>query len=204
MPRRRGLRPRLLAAVIRSKATLAFAAERQVVSRTQMTRISLAAAFLLVVAVPATAEHASALGAEKSKPSQTVVHVDRPTVIVFAPPQWKEDASEGGVETIAHVRFAVDDVNRCRGETPIDVRMVFADRLAVTLDGRRKVIDLSRRFPDAAGAYLFKPGKTPCAFATPNDTAFLGDKLSQAVGQFFEVPACLQKGWSRPVCGGAG
>ena len=34
MPRRRGLRPRLLAAVIRSKATLAFAAERQVVIHT--------------------------------------------------------------------------------------------------------------------------------------------------------------------------
>ena len=34
MPRRRGLRPRLLAAVVRSNATLAFAAERQVVSRT--------------------------------------------------------------------------------------------------------------------------------------------------------------------------
>ena len=31
VPRRRGLRPRLLAAVIRSKATSAFAAERQVV-----------------------------------------------------------------------------------------------------------------------------------------------------------------------------
>jgi hypothetical protein len=34
MPRRRGLRPRLLAAVVRSNATLAFAAERQVVSQT--------------------------------------------------------------------------------------------------------------------------------------------------------------------------
>jgi hypothetical protein len=34
MPQRRGLRPRLLAAVIRSNATLAFAAERQVVSQT--------------------------------------------------------------------------------------------------------------------------------------------------------------------------
>jgi hypothetical protein len=33
VPRRRGLRPRLPAAVIRSKATLAFAAERQVVTR---------------------------------------------------------------------------------------------------------------------------------------------------------------------------
>jgi len=36
MPRRRGLRPQLLAAVIRSKATLAFAAERQVVIQTNM------------------------------------------------------------------------------------------------------------------------------------------------------------------------
>jgi hypothetical protein len=34
MPRRRGLRPRLLAAVVRSKATLAFAAERQIVGQT--------------------------------------------------------------------------------------------------------------------------------------------------------------------------
>ena len=35
MPRRPGLRPRLLAAVVRSNATLAFTAERQVVSRTE-------------------------------------------------------------------------------------------------------------------------------------------------------------------------
>ena len=34
MPRRRGLRPRLLAAVLPLRAILAFAAERQVVSRT--------------------------------------------------------------------------------------------------------------------------------------------------------------------------
>jgi hypothetical protein len=36
MPRSRGLRPRLLAAVVRSKATLAFAAERQVVRQSDM------------------------------------------------------------------------------------------------------------------------------------------------------------------------
>src|SRR6476469_9439644 len=35
MPRRRGLRPPLLAAVLRSNAILAFAAERQVVMRTE-------------------------------------------------------------------------------------------------------------------------------------------------------------------------
>jgi hypothetical protein len=34
VPRRRGLRPRLLAAVVRSNVTSAFAAERQVVSQT--------------------------------------------------------------------------------------------------------------------------------------------------------------------------
>ena len=34
MPLRRGLRPRLLAAVVRSKVDLAFAAERQVVRPT--------------------------------------------------------------------------------------------------------------------------------------------------------------------------
>jgi len=34
MPRRRGLRPRLLAAVVRLNATSAFAAERQVVGQT--------------------------------------------------------------------------------------------------------------------------------------------------------------------------
>ena len=38
MSRRRGLRPRLLAAVVRSNATLAFAAERQVVGQTESRR----------------------------------------------------------------------------------------------------------------------------------------------------------------------
>ena len=37
MPRRPGLRPRLLAAVVRSKTTLASAAERQVVRQTSGT-----------------------------------------------------------------------------------------------------------------------------------------------------------------------
>jgi hypothetical protein len=158
---------------------------------------------LLIVAALATAEHTPARQAEKSvsKPARTVVHVDRPTVIVFAPPQWVEDAksNEGAVEMIAHVRFAVEDVNRCRGETPIAVRMVFADHLTVTLDGGRKAIDLSRNFPDSAGAYLFRTGKKPCMIATPMDTAFLGYILSHAVGEFFQIPGCLQEGLS-DVC----
>jgi hypothetical protein len=41
MPRRRGLSPRLLAAVVRSKATLAFAAERQVVELSALARAAL-------------------------------------------------------------------------------------------------------------------------------------------------------------------
>ena len=41
MPRRRGLRPRPLAAVLRLKATLAFAAERQVVRRTGVQQLFL-------------------------------------------------------------------------------------------------------------------------------------------------------------------
>ena len=109
-------------------------------------------------------------------------------------------SDQGAVEKIAHVRFAVDDVNRCKGATRIAIRMVFADRLALTLDGRRTAIDLSHKFPDSAGAYLLRSGKKPCAIATPNDTASLGDILSEAVGEFFEVPGCLQKGIS-DVCG---
>jgi len=45
MPRRHGPRPRLLAAVIRSNATLAFAAERQVVSQTCAAYIHLSACY---------------------------------------------------------------------------------------------------------------------------------------------------------------
>ena len=101
---------------------------------------------------------------------------------------------------IAHVRFAVGDVNKCKGPARIAVRMVFANQLAVTLDGQRRVIDLAGKLPDSAGAYLFKPDKKPCALATPGDTALLGDKLSQAVGEFFQVSECLQEGWSAAVC----
>jgi hypothetical protein len=161
-------------------------------------------ATLLVVATPVTADHASALAAAKgaSKPAKTtVVDVDRPTVIVFAPPRWvvESNSDKGAVEMIAHVRFAVEDVNNCKGASPISVRMVFADRLAFSFEGRRTVVDLSRKFPDSAGAYLVRPGRKPCAIATPNDTAFLGDLLSRAVGEFFDVPGCREKG-SSDVC----
>src|SRR5450432_183578 len=129
-----------------------------------------AAPFATVITLAASVWRSplDARGAERraSKSTQTtVVRVDRPTVIVFAPPQWALDSKsdEGTVEMIAHVRFAVDDVNRCKGVTRISVQMVFADRLALTLDGRRTAIDLSRKFPDSAGAYLFRSGKKPCA-----------------------------------------
>jgi len=65
MPRRRGLRPRLLAAVIRSKATSAFAAERQVVRPTGesiMQRWRLAVAVAVLVGALAIAKAHSESG----------------------------------------------------------------------------------------------------------------------------------------------
>jgi hypothetical protein len=146
------------------------------------------------------ADHPPALAIRRSTPKvarTTVIPPDSPSVVVFAPAQWELDAKsdEGTREEIAHVRFAVGDVNRCKGAARIRVRMVFSERLVLPRDHGRTEIDLSSRFPDSAGAYLFRPGKKPCVLATPNDTAFLGEKLSQAVGEFFEVPECLQEGW---------
>jgi hypothetical protein len=166
-------------------------------------------ATLIVVAAFATVDCRSAAAAEKN-PSRRVrtitVKVRGPTVVVFLPPSWGVAAkTDGGArEMVAHVRFAVGDVNKCRGPARIAVRMVFADRLALTLDGQRSVIDLAAKHPDSAGAYLFKPGKKPCAVSTPHDTAFLGDTVSQAVGEFFQVSECLREGWSSMVCPGAG
>jgi hypothetical protein len=162
------------------------------------------AAFVLV-ALLAGVGYRSVLGAEKhasGRPRTTVVNGARPTVIVFAPPEWARAAGsdEGTVEMLGHIRFAVGDVNKCKGAKRIAVRMVLTDRLAVNLGGKRLNIDLAQESPDVAGAYLFRPGRKPCAITVPNDTAFLGDKLSQAVGEFFEVPGCLQQGWPTPVC----
>ena len=162
-------------------------------------------ATLIMVSASATLDWTPVVAAEKSPSKRvrtTTVHVRGPTVIVFVPPSWEVEAKahEGAREMIAHVRFAVEDVNKCKGSARISVRMVSADQLALTLDGQRRVIDLAGKFPDSAGAYLFKPGKKPCAIATSDDTAFLGTKLSQAVGEFFEVSVCLQEGWSSAVC----
>jgi hypothetical protein len=165
-----------------------------------MTRITTNILATLFVAATAVATgRRTALAAEKitsKRARTTVVQVHRPTVIVFVPPKWELDAKSdaGAVEMIAHVRFAVDDVNKCKGATDVTVRMVFADRLALSLDGQRTVIDLSSKFPDSAGAYLLRSGKKPRAIATPNDTAGLGDILSHAVGEFFDVPGCLHAG----------
>ena len=185
------------------------AAERQDVIQTPVRRTSaiiLTTFFVGASIVAARRPALAAKGIASKRARTTVVQVHRPTVIVFMPSQWALDAKsdDGAVEMIAHVRFAVDDVNKCKGATPIAVEMVFGDRLAVTLDGRRKAIDLSLKFPDSAGAYLLRSGKKSCAISTPKDTAFLGDILSHAVGEFFDVPGCLQKGMS-DVCGaGAG
>jgi hypothetical protein len=169
----------------------------------RITATSLAT--LIMVPVCATVDCTPVLAAERNPSTRvrtTTLHVRAPTVIVFVPPSWgmAAKANEGEREMIAHIRFAVGDVNKCKGLARIAVRMVFADQLAVTLDGQRTVIDLAGKFPDSAGAYLFKPGKKPCAIATSDDTAFLGTKLSQAVGEFFEVSECLQEGWSSAVC----
>jgi hypothetical protein len=131
------------------------------------------------------------------------IRVRRPTVVVFAPARWATEAktNEGMSEMVAHVWFAIGDVKECKGATPIDVRMVFADHLEIDIDGQHDDIDLATRFPDSAGAYLLKPGKKMCVITTPNDAAFLGDLLSHAVGTFFEIPACLREGMSDP-CGG--
>ena len=207
MPRRRGPRPRLLAAVVPSKATSAFAAERQVVSRTQMTSV-LTAILALLVTVAGSNSHKNAVAADtgRTKHGGSVsIRARRSTVVVFAPASWATDAKTdpGTVEMVAHVSFAVGDLKRCKGVTPIDIRMVFADRLEVNISGRHDDIDLARRFPDSAGAVLLRPGKKICAFATPHDTAFLGDLLTHAAGKFFDVATCLQQGMSDP-CGVGG
>jgi hypothetical protein len=163
-----------------------------------MTRPSTIILAMLVAATTAAAERKSALAAEKVAPKHartTAVQVDRPTVIVFVPPQWALDAKSdaGAVESIAHVRFAVDDLKKCKGTADVDVRMVFADRLALSFEGKRTLIDLSRQFSDSAGAYLLRSGKKPRAIANSDDTAGLGDILSRAVGEFFDVPGCLHE-----------
>jgi hypothetical protein len=176
---------------------LYVAAEREIVIRTQMTRGSTTMlAILFATATTVATSRRSAVAAERvaaKRAKTTVVEVHQPTVIVFAPPQWELDAKsdKGAVEMIAHVRFAVDDVNKCKGPNAITVRMVFADRLDLTLDGQHMAIDLSRTFPDSAGAYLLKSGKKPLAIATPKDTAGLGDILTRAVGGFFDILGCL-------------
>lgn len=136
------------------------------------------------------------MSAKSKRRTTAVVQVHGPTVVVFAPPRWELEAERdpGAVEELAHVRFAVADVNSCKGTTALTVLLVFASRLALRLDGRRTVIDLSRKFPDSPGAYLLKPGKKPRALVTPNDAAGLGDILSRAVGEFFGVPGCLRAG----------
>jgi hypothetical protein len=80
-----------------------------------------------------------------------------------------------------------------RAEARLPTRRAARTTVRVTLAGRRTTIDLSRRFPDSAGAYLFKPGRRPRALSTPDDTAFLGDIVSATVGEFFDVQACRAK-----------
>jgi hypothetical protein len=173
-----------------------------------MSVLTASLAMLVTVAGSNPRKHALATAKDTGRTKRggsVSIRARRSTVVVFAPASWATDAKTdpGTVEMVAHVSFAVGDLKRCKGVAPIDIRMVFADRLEVNISGRHDDIDLARRFPDSAGAVLLKPGKKICAFATPHDTAFLGDLLTHAAGKFFDVATCLQQGMSDP-CGEGG
>jgi hypothetical protein len=182
-----------------------------VVIETEMRFAAVLGLAVVVVASGASAraptpQESGARAAKTARaPVRAHIRVRGPQVVLFAPSRWCSDAptDHASEELLAHVRFAVDDLNRCKGDAKIGVRIICADTLTVEFEGRRNTFNLSRKdLQEEAGAYLFKSGRRPCAIR--GMPGALGDLVSAGVAEFFGVPACVQEGMSDVCREGAG
>ncbi len=167
----------------------------------------LASIALLVLVGCSGAEHATQIENEKAEsprppaaptPEATsmpqaqpnlVVTLKGPTAIGFFPPttQAEVDADDGGIrEGMAHVRFALEDVEKCLAPRKVVIQFEQIRSLTI-VDGSK-----TQQFPfpaDAIGIVLAAPGKVPEIVYT-HGPSFLIQTAPQAASKYFSEPNC--------------
>jgi len=117
--------------------------------------------------------------------------VKGPLVVGFFPPYSKdEEESDGIVEGLAHVEFALDDISKCLKDKKAVFRLDVTRRITLR-DGKSvRRIDIPSDSDRSVGLVLVMPGRPPrieYATAGPGSLAEIGPA---AAAEYFAAPAC--------------
>ena len=126
------------------------------------------------------------------------VDVTGPIVVgYFAPmtPEEMDDPNSGTGEGVAHVIFAVEDTLKCLKSSGIEARGQLEMATVLTVKEGRAVtrLVLPTTWPEAAGAYLFLPGKPPRQVPAQAGPSSLIVLVPEAAADYFSAKSCREE-----------
>lgn len=131
--------------------------------------------------------------ADHETTSRVTLDVTTPLVIGFSSPltaaEMQNDNS-GAREGLAHVRFALEDIGSCHGDSSVVYRIEEAVELVLRDSGKVWRIPISRNDGRAVGILFVAPGRAPrvvLASAGPSSLRHLGP---QGAFAYFGAEGC--------------
>ena len=125
------------------------------------------------------------------------VAVSGPTAIGFFPPvsQSEVDHDDGGIrEGVAHVQFALEDLEQCLAPRKVKLRFEYARSLIIS-DGRTDHrLDFASEWFHSVGIVLFSPGAAPVVVYATAGPSSLQELAPQAAWKLFSEPNCKRYG----------
>jgi hypothetical protein len=147
------------------------------------------------------ASASEAISRQQPQPN-LVVTLKGPTAIGFFPPttQAEVDADDGGIrEGIAHIQFALEDVEKCLAPRKISIQFQQIRSLTIVDGSSTKQLPFSE---DAFGIVLATPGKAP-EVVYAGGPSILIETAPQAAWKYFSEPNCKRYEESGEVQGAA-
>jgi len=124
-----------------------------------------------------------------------VIVVDGPLVVGYFPPVTQEemdDSDNGAVEGMAHVNFSVEDTLKCLEDSGIKAKgqIIMGKVLEFREGNATNHITLPTLWPEAAGVYLFLPGKQPRKVSSQAGPSSLIVLVPEAAAEYFGAKKC--------------
>jgi hypothetical protein len=132
---------------------------------------------------------------QSARPGQepVTVEVNGPLILGFFPPFTKaeEDADDGGIsEGLAHMRFALEDIEKCNGDRTATYRLDIT-RSVTLRDGKRvRTVRIPRDWRHAVGIILAAPGRPALTVFASDGPSSLIQLGPSTVADYFGATAC--------------
>ena len=144
----------------------------------KVVRSNLVLPLLLVLA-----SSACAAGQIVQAPVTVYVAGDKPTVVVFLPPSFKDRREMVVSQAQERVRSAIQDTKLCLGKGYASYKVVFAERIVVRSLGHKETFELGRA--PLVGALLLRPGANARILFAGGGPEALVKLLPSAASEYF-------------------